>query len=248
MRSPQSEFPSPAAIRLAGALYAVVIAGGLFNEAAVMGTLAGRGAAGTAAAIAANEGLWRWGMGIHLLYLPCAIIMNVLIYRLFKPVEPTLALLALAFSLVALAIEASFILQLSVPLALARDGGPFAAIGEPERQALGYLAIRLYGIGFGFALFFFSGFCTLVGVLILKSGLLPKLVGAAMLSAGVGYMASGLIGVVSPTLADLIFPWILIPCFLGEASVALWLLLRGVKMPERSKEAVGSDDGGLIRA
>jgi hypothetical protein len=171
-----------------------------------------------------------------LLYLPCAIVMNVLVYRLFKHVEPTLALLALAFSLVALAIEASFILQLSVPLALGGDGGPFAAIGEAERQALGYLAIRLYGIGFGFALFFFSGFCTLVGVLILKSGLLPRLVGALMLSAGVGYMASGLIGVVSPPLSNLIFPWILIPCFAGEASVALWLLVKGVRRPEAAAQ------------
>jgi hypothetical protein len=218
------------AVRLAGALYLIVILGGLFNEALVMGTIVGGGAAETAAAVAANESLWRWGMGVHLLYLPCAIVMNVLIYKLLRPVEPTLALLALAFALVALAAEVSFILQLSVPLALGGDGGPFAALGEAERHALGYLAIRLYAVGFGFALFFFSGFCTLVGILILRSRLMPRVVGGLMLAAGIGYAVGGLVGVVSPFLAGLIFPWILIPCFLGEASVALWLLLKGVNL------------------
>ena len=243
-----SEIPSPAIMRLAGALYVLVIAGGLFNEAAVIGTLAGRGAAGTAAAIAANESLWRWGMGIHLLYLPCAIVMNVLIYKLLKSVDATLALLALAFSLVALAVEASFILQLSVPLALAGDGGPFKAIGEAERQAFSYLAIRLYGVGFGFALFFFSGFCTLVGFLIMRSDYIPKLVGALMLGAGIGYMVSGLVSVVSPPLAGVLFPWILIPCFIGEASVALWLLVMGVRTPVPARQPEATVDNTAILA
>ena len=202
-----------------------------------MGTLAGKGAARTAAAIAASEGLWRWGMGVHLLYLPCALIMNVLLYKLLKAVEPTLALLALAFALVALAIEASFILHLFVPLALAGDGGPFAAIGGEQRNALSYLAIRLYSIGFGLALFFFSGFCIFVGTLMLRSGYLPKTVGALMLAAGLAYLASGFTSVVSPSLSAVVSPWLLIPCFLGEASVALWLLLTGAKGRTQAPES-----------
>lgn len=242
----ESEVPPARTMRLAGALYVLVIAGGLFNEAAVMGTLAGKGPEATAAAIAASESLWRWGMGVHLLYLPCAVVMNVLVYKLLRSVEPTLALLALVFALVALAVEASFILQLFVPVALAGDGGSFAAIAEAERQALAYLSIRLYAIGFGLALFFFSGFCTLVGILILRSGHLPKFVGVLMLAAGMGYMVSGLLGVVAPPLSSVLSPWLLAPCFVGEASVALWLLITGAQGREQARAPARSRVAGAV--
>ena len=81
--------------------YLMVIAGGLYAEVFVRGSLLVPGdAAATARAIAANETLWRSGVAVHLLYLVPAIVTNVLICDLFKAVEPTLARLALVFSLV----------------------------------------------------------------------------------------------------------------------------------------------------
>ena len=93
--------------RIAGALYLIVIAGGLFAEGVVLGPLTVTGnAAATAQAITANESLWRVGIAVHFLYLTCAgIVMYVLLYRLFKRAAPTLALLALAFGITSAAVE-----------------------------------------------------------------------------------------------------------------------------------------------
>ena len=99
--------------RIAGLCYLLVIAGGLFAEVVVRASLVVPGdAAATARAIAANETLWRWGVAVHLLYLVPAIVTNVLICGLFRAVEPTLARLALVFSVAGVMVEAASLLHL----------------------------------------------------------------------------------------------------------------------------------------
>lgn len=159
--------------RIAGLSYLMVIAGGLYADVFVRGSLVVAGdAAATARAIAANETLWRWGVAAHLVYLVPAIVTNVLICGLFKAVEPTLARLALVFSVAGVVVEAASLLQLYVPLAMIEERGALTGLGEGQRQALSYLAIGLFDTGFGFALLFFAGFCILIGTVILRSRLI----------------------------------------------------------------------------
>ena len=216
--------------RIAGALYVIVITGGLCASIIQESLTVSGDAAGTAAAIAAHESLWRWGIGVHLIYLAVpTTVMNVLVYRIFKQVQPTLSLLAFASGIVSAAIEAAALLPLCVPLVMAESPSALAAVGEGDRQAFVYLAIRLSEIGFGLSLFFFSGFCAAIGTAIMRSGLVPRAIGAMMVVAGACYFVSTLATVVAPGLAHLLFPWIIVPCFFGEASLAIWLLVKGTR-------------------
>jgi hypothetical protein len=217
--------------RIAGLCYLTVIAGGLFAEGVARGSLIVPGdAAATARAITADEALWRWGLAVHLLYLVPAIVTNVIVCGLFKAVGPTLARLALVFSIAAVTVEAASLLQLSLPLAMVEDAGALATLGEGQRQALSYLAIRLFSTGFGVALLLFANFCVLIGALILRSRLVPRGIGALMIAAGACYLVNTLASILSPALSDLLVPWILLPPFLGELSLALWLAVKGVAM------------------
>jgi hypothetical protein len=218
--------------RIAGACYLAVIAGGVFAALFVREPLFTAGdAAATASAIAANETLWRWGIAVHLLYLLPAAAAGVILYRLFRPVQATLALLALVFTMSDVAIEALLLATLSVPLAMTREGGALGALDEGQRNALGYLAIRFFFTGWSFALLLFSGFCASIGLLILRSRLLPRVIGALMLAAAAGYFLSTLIGLVAPGQSSLL-SWLLVPCFVGELSLALWLTVKGVRATE----------------
>jgi len=220
----------PHLARIAGALYLIVIAGGLFAGIIQDSLTVNGDAAATAAAIVAHESLWRWGITVHLIYLAGpAIATNLLLYMIFKPVQPILALLALAFGLVSVAIEAAALVPLYLPFVMAGSRSALAAVGEAQRQELAYLAIRLSETGFGFALFFFSGFCAAIGTAILRSPLVPKAIGVLMLVAGICYFISSLSGLIAPALAHLLSPWIILPCFFGEASLALWLLAKGTR-------------------
>jgi hypothetical protein len=221
--------------RIAGLSYLMVIAGGLYAEVFVRGSLVVAGdAAATARAIATNEPLWRWGVAVHLLYLVPAIVTNVLICGLFKGVEPTLARLALVFSVAGVVVEAASLLHLSVPLAMLEERGALTALGEGQRQALTYLAIGLFDTGFGFALVFFAGFCVLIGTLILRSRLIPRVIGALMVVAGSCYVVNTVTLILSPALSDRLVPGILLPIGLAELSLALWLAVKGVQ-PEEAR-------------
>ena len=220
----------PRLARIAGALYLIVIAGGLFAGIIQDSLTVNGDAAATAAAIAAHESLWRWGIAVHLIYLAGpAIVTNLLLYIIFKPVHPILALLALGFGLVSVAIEAAALVPLYLPFVMAGSRTVLAAIGEAQRQELAYLAIGLSETGFGFALFFFSGFCGAIGAAIVRSPLVPKAIGVLMIAAGLCYFVSSLSSVVAPSLAHVLSFWIVLPCFLGEASLALWLLAKGTR-------------------
>jgi hypothetical protein len=221
--------------RIAGLCYLMVIAGGLYAEAFVRASVLVPGdPAATARAIAASETLWRSGVAVHLLYLVPAIVVNVLICDLFKAVEPTLARLALVFSLAGVIVEAASLVNLYVPLAVIEATGALTALGEGQRQAQSYLAIGLFDTGFGFALLFFAGFCVLIGTLILRSRLIPRVIGALMVVAGGCYVVNTLALILSPALSDRLVPGILLPVGLAELSLALWLAVKGVQ-PEAAR-------------
>ena len=191
-------------------------------------------AAATARSIAASESLWRWGIAVHALYLFPGTAFGVILYRLFKPVHATLALLALVFAIVPVAIEALLLTALHVPLAMIGEGPAFGALGEGQRHALGYLAVHLFLKGWGVSLLLFSGFCTLIGLLILRSWLVPRVIGVLMIAAGASYFLNSLSAILSPALHAAMLPGILLPSFVGEFSLAFWLTIRGVKAADHA--------------
>jgi hypothetical protein len=220
---------------VAGLCYLLVIGGGLFAEVMVRQALVVPGdAAATARAIVENEMLWRLGLAVHLLYLVPALAVNVIVSSLFRSIDPMLARLALVFGVAAVTVEAVVLVYLYVPLAFSEHGTALAAL--EGSQALIYLATRLFATGFGFSLLLFAGFCVLIGTLILRSRVVPRVIGAMMILAGVCYVVNTVALVVSPAFWKLINPTILLPIVLAELSLALWLLVKGVVVEAKSAD------------
>src|SRR5690349_20615168 len=146
--------------RIGGVLYLIIIATGLFGEAFVRGSIVVSGDAGaTSANLRALEPLWRFGIAAEFVLLICAIALPLIFYVLLRPVGRELALLAVFFNLVSIAVEAVAALNLAAalfPLANARYLGAF----QPEQlHAMASLAIRSHSFGFGAALIFFGCEC-----------------------------------------------------------------------------------------
>lgn len=223
---------SPRALsRIAGALYLVIIVIGLFGEVVVRGRVVVSGdATATAANLRSMEPLWRFGIASEFLLLICAITLLLILYVLLRPVSRDLAILAVLFNVVSIAIEATitmYLVQALFPLGSA----PYLKAFAPEqRYALASLAIRSHGYGFGVALIFFGCFCLVAGRLIFRSGYLPKALGILMQVAGASYLVDSFTLIVAPDLANRLFPAILIPAFVGETTLCLWLLVRGVNV------------------
>jgi len=226
--------PSPQVIsRIGGLLYLIIIVVGLFDEALVRDKIIVSGdAAATAANLTSLESLWRFGIGAEYLLLICATALTLIFYVLLRPVSRDLALLAVFFNLVSIAVEA--VVQLYLLGALFPLGkAEYLKAFEPQQlYALASLSIRSHGHGFGVSLIFFGCVCVILGYLIFKSGYLPKVVGVLMQIAGLCYLINSYALFLAPSFADRIFPAILIPAFIGEASLCLWLLVKGVNLEQ----------------
>src|SRR3989454_285714 len=99
------------------------------------------------------------------------------------------------------------------------------------------LTLRSHGYGFGVSLLFFGCFCLIVGYLIFKSGYLSKPMGFLRQLAGVCYLPNSFALFLPPAVANRLFPAILVPAFIGEASLCLWLLVKGVKVGKWKEKA-----------
>ena len=228
MKSSIERFPQRSA-RLAGLLYLAIILLGAFGELAVRGTLVvGGDATATASAIAASPLLWRLGIVGDLLMHLCDLPVIVIFYFLLRPASESLALLATFINLLQTAVLVANKLSLLVPLFLLEDAVYLNAFSAPELHALSYLAIKAHGYGFGIGLVFFGFACLLRGYLIFRSGYLPKALGALLALAGLSYLINSFALLLAPDWAGSIFPGILVPALVGELSLCLWLIFKGL--------------------
>ena len=231
--------------RIGGALYLIIIVIGLFGEAFVRDRLIVSGdAAVTAANIMSHESLWRFHIAAELFLLICAVALLLILYALLRPVSRDLALLAVFINLVSIGIEAAttmYLLQALFPLG---NAGYLKAFTREQLYAMASLSLKSHGYGFSVSLLFFGCFCLIVGYLIFRSGYLPKTIGVLMQIAGLSYLTNSFALILSPAFANRLFPAILLPAFVGEASLCLWLLVKGVNVPKWQKQvSVGRFSG-----
>ena len=129
-----------------------------------------------------------------------------------------------------------YLLEALFPLG---NAGYLKAFPPEQLYAMASLSLKSHGYGFGVSLLFFGCFCVIVGYLIFRSGYLPKTVGVLMQIAGVCYLANSFALILSPAVANRLFPAILVPAFIGEASLCLWLFVKGVKVEKWEETGAG---------
>lgn len=213
--------------RIGGALYLIIIAIGLYGEAFVRDRLIVSGnAMATAANLRAHESLWRLHIAAELFLLICAIALLAIFVVLLRPVSRDLVLLAAFFNLVSIGLEAAFAMYLLV--ALFPLGNTTGAFTPEQLAAMAGISLKSHANGFGVSLLFFGCFCVTIGLVIFRSGFLPKAIGVLMQIAGACYLINSFALIVSPAFANQLYPAILLPPLIGELSLCLWLLIKGV--------------------
>jgi len=227
--------------RIGGALYLVIIIIGLFGEAFVRDKLIVPGdAAATAKNIMASESLWRFHIAAELFLLICAIVLLMILFVLLRPVSRELTLLALFFNLVSISLEAATAMYLVVALFPLGNAVYLKAFSPEQLYAMATLSLKSHGYGFGVSLLFFGCFCVVIGRVIFRSGFLPKVIGVLIQIAGLCYLTDTLALILAPGLANRLFPAILLPAFVGEVSLCLWLLCKGINVKRWKEVALAS--------
>ena len=197
----------------------------------VRGRLVGADAAATAANIMSHQSLFFLSFAADLLATACYVAVIGLFYILLRPVNSTVALVAACFGLVGCAIGGfSGIFQL-VPWMLA-GAAYLSAFTLEQQHAMALVFLKLRGQAVNISIVFFGFYCLLTGYLVLKSNFLPKVLGALMGLAGVGWLTF-----IIPPLAIALLPFNQIAGGLGEISLTLWLLIPGVDVGRWKEQA-----------
>jgi Domain of unknown function (DUF4386) len=215
--------------RIAGALYVLCIACGLFAEMIVRSKLiVYSDAAATAQNILAAPTLYRLGFFADVAAMMLGVLSSLIMYTLFKVVSRGLALTALALDVISNTVSICGSVLLFAPLVILRGGGPLPAFSPAELQWLALLSVKMYELAYAMNLAIFSGSCLITGYLIFRSTFLPKVLGVLLAIAGLCYLINSFVSFMPQGFGDFLFPWILLPVILGEGALALWLLFVGV--------------------
>lgn len=222
--------------RIAGLLYLLVITAGIISQIFISGKIIIAGdAAATAANMASHNLLYQLGFTIYLIEMASQIAMVVLMYLLLKPVNRSIALLALSFGLVGCVIKTLSRLFYLIPLLIIGDAGYASVFGVEQSQALASLLLMVNDRGAGMALAFF-GFSTLLnGILIFQSTFLPRILGILSMVGGLGWLCYLYL-----PLGTALFPYIMTIGIIGSLAQILWLLIKGVAVDQWTRLAAQS--------
>jgi hypothetical protein len=224
------EFSPKKLARIGGIIYLIILISGAFGEMMVRSKLVVFGdPQATALNIMASPLLWRAGILGDLLMQLCDVPLIVIFYVLLKPVNRNLALMNLLFNLIQTAVLVANKLNLILPMFLLENSDYLKTFDASQLQTLSYLFIRLHNYGFGVGLLFFAFVCLVEGHLIATSGFFPALLGRLLQLAGVCYLVNSVLLIIHPEWSDLL---ILLPCFVAELALGLWMLIKGVDEPQ----------------
>jgi len=216
--------------RLAGALY---LAMGLFGAIGLVyypGRFVVQGdAAATAARIVSAPLLYRLWAATDLVAGVFAIYLAMTLYALFKDVDRNQARVLVAMLLVQVPMWFALTLTQLAPRVLLNGSSYWSVFDKAQLDALalGFLGLSSRGVE---AMSAYSGLWLLpLGLLVYRSGFIPRLLGVFLIVAGCSYLVSAATYFVFPAYYGIVF-WSAAPLYgLGEIGIIGWLLIKGAQ-------------------
>jgi hypothetical protein len=230
--------PTVKAARIAGAIYLLEVLVGPFSLIYVPTALIVSGnAAATAANILSHETMFRLAILADLFSGVISIFLMLALYRLFKDVDQNQAVLMVILGGVTVA-PIFFLNALNwiAALALVHGGGFLAVFTTPQQYALAMFFIHLHCQGNIVNEVFWGLWLFPFGLLVMKSGFLPRFLGIWLLLDGFAYLVLSVVGILAPQYYNIVFTFAQ-PALFGELAIMLFLVIKGANVPPLTASA-----------
>lgn len=215
--------------RIAGLLYLVNAITGFFGIIYVPSRLIISGnAAATANNILASERLFRLGIVSELICAVEFVFLVWVLYRLLGAVNKTHASLMVILGVVFVPMILMNTLSEIAALILLRGADFLSVFDKRQLEAMAMLLLDLHRYGYVVGWILGIWFIPL-GVLVFRSGFLPRILGVLLIAACFGYLADSLTPLLLPGYEGVVGRIASILLTLGEPALILWLLIRGAK-------------------
>jgi hypothetical protein len=216
--------------RVAGLLYLLVAIIAPIGIMYVPGKLIVRGdATATADNIRAFESLFRIGIASELVGAILMIFVVVALFWLFKGVNEKLAWQMLILGAL-ISAPMSLLNGVNNLAALVLVGGPdfLSVFDQNELDALAYMFLRLHYLVIVVAQVFWGLWLFPFGMLVIRSGFIPRVLGYLLYIAGLGYLVDTTFALLLPQFMSTVSQITLV-MNVGELPIVLWLLIWGAK-------------------
>ena len=223
--------------RVAGFVFLIIVFLGMSAELVIRpGMIVPGDAAATVKNIAASQVLFRLSLVSELVRQALLMLLPLILYKLFKQVDKTIASLMVIFALVCVPISMLNELNHFAVLLLSSGAGYLTAFKADQLNALVmfFLELRKYGT---FVPQVLSFWVLLLGYLVFKSGFLPRILGILLMLAGSCYTVDAVLFLLVPNFDATILGLF---AFIGELPFYLCLLIKGVNVEQWEKRAAES--------
>ncbi len=163
------------------------------------------------------------------------------LYVLLKPVNKNLALLFLLLNAAGVAMQCSILLNLYAPVLIQRSADIQKTFLPEQLDALNLLFFNLHKSGFTMAQIFYGIWLFPLGLLVFKSGFLPKWLGVLLIADCFGVMITFSQFFFLPELDAIVYPGYAVG-LIAEFSLSLWLIFKGVKVQDTTMV----EEGGSV--
>jgi uncharacterized protein DUF4386 len=186
-------------------------------------------AAATVANIATHQSLFRAGIVGDLIGNVALVLLTLAFYRLFQGVDRNLAVQVVIFGgIMPAVLSLAGVVYDIAALTIAQGIDFLSVFSKPQLDGLAMFLLRLRHHQYTAAEILWGVWLLPLGTLIYKSRFMPRFLGVWVMLGGLSYVALSLIGVVSPSLQDMVFK-LSQPAMFGELALMLWLLIKGAR-------------------
>jgi hypothetical protein len=215
--------------RVAGLLYLLIAITGPFVLIYVPGKLFVSGdASATANNILAHVTLFKTYIVVGLLSELFFIALVFALYRLLHDVSRELATVMVILVLIDAPMAFLSVANQVATLAIVQGAGFLSAFDQPQRNALAMLLINIDKLGIPVSEIFWGLWLLPLGLLVYRSGFLPRFLGVWLFINGITYVIISFTGILVPQHAGIVNT-IAFPILLGEVAFMLWLVIIGAR-------------------
>lgn len=230
---------SPRFARMTGLFYITIAFAGGYAILYVPGVLQiADDPAQTMAQISAQRGLYLSGLLGDVVMMLAEVAVTAMLYSLFRHVNPTLSFAAALARFAMVAVMAAMLFFHAAALHMVNPDAALGSFKDAQRAELAGLFLHVNAAGVWIWQIFFAAHLLILGALVLRSGLFPRLIGYGLMVGAVGYVLDTLGAFAFPAsaiLATATVPFLLIVT-VSEIGFALWLIFVGPRPTDMSRQ------------
>lgn len=224
--------------RLAGVIWFLSVVAGGFGYAYVRTAIVPGDAAATAGNIVASEFLFRAAIVSNLLAQTLLFFFSLMMYRLFKEADKSLARVFLASVMMTVGLSVINALNPLGALLVLSRADYLNVFTSEQLNTLAMIFLRQNSFGQGLLEIFWVPYFFSFGLLVVRYRFLPKVLGILLMAMSVGYAVNILDKFLFPQIYPVAFTRMAMALgALGGIPTILWLLIKGAKVQPLDERA-----------